>query len=74
VADALEVMTCPRAYREPLTVEEALEELERNSGTQFDPDCARVMCRLVREGAIEVGETPRLGHPLAGGASAITGD
>jgi diguanylate cyclase (GGDEF)-like protein len=74
VADALECMTVPRAYREPISVEEALEELERNSGAQFDRDCVSVMTKLVREGAIEVGEQPRLGHPLAGGASAIAGD
>jgi diguanylate cyclase (GGDEF)-like protein len=74
VADALEVMTCPRAYREPITPAAAIEELERNAGAQFDADCVRVMARLVREGAIEVGEAPRLGHPLAGGASAIAGD
>ena len=74
VADALETMTCPRAYREPMSPTDALTELERNSGTQFDPAVVAVMVRLVREGSIEVGETPRLGHPLAGGASAIAGD
>ena len=74
VADALETMTCPRAYREPMATEDALAELERNAGTQFDPAVVDVMVRLVREGSIEVGETPRLGHPLAGGASAIAGD
>jgi diguanylate cyclase (GGDEF)-like protein len=74
VADALEAMTCPRAYREPMTPIEAVEELERSAGTQFDEAVVRVMARLVREGAIEVGEQPRLGHPLAGGASAIAGD
>jgi diguanylate cyclase (GGDEF)-like protein len=74
VADALEAMTCPRAYREPITPEEAVAELERGAGSQFDADLVGVMARLVREGAIEVGESPRLGHPLAGGASAIAGD
>jgi diguanylate cyclase (GGDEF)-like protein len=74
VADALETMTCPRAYREPMTPADALTELERNAGTQFDPAIVGIMVRLVREGAIEVGEAPRLGHPLAGGASAIAGD
>jgi HD-GYP domain-containing protein (c-di-GMP phosphodiesterase class II) len=74
VADALETMTCPRAYREPMSAEEALVELERHAGTQFDPAVVSVIVRLVREGAIEVGEQPRLGHPLAGGASAIAGD
>ena len=74
VADALETMTCPRAYREPMATADALNELERNAGTQFDPVVVDTMVRLVREGSIEVGEAPRLGHPLAGGASAITGD
>ena len=74
VADALETMTCPRAYREPMAIEDALTELERHAGTQFDPAVVGIMVRLVREGSIEVGEAPRLGHPLAGGASAIAGD
>jgi diguanylate cyclase (GGDEF)-like protein len=74
VADALEAMTCPRAYRNPMTPLEAVAELERHAGTQFDAAVVRVMARLVREGAIEVGEQPRLGHPLAGGASTIAGD
>jgi diguanylate cyclase (GGDEF)-like protein len=74
VADALEAMTCPRAYREPMAPTDAVAELERNAGTQFDAHVVAVMARLVREGAIEVGEQPRLGHPLAGGASAIAGD
>jgi putative nucleotidyltransferase with HDIG domain len=35
--DALHAMTNDRAYREALTVAAALDELERCSGTQFDP-------------------------------------
>ena len=74
VADALEAMTCPRAYRDPMSPEDAVAELEYNAGTQFDSDVVKVMARLVREGAVEVGEQPRLGHPLAGGASAVAGE
>ena len=74
VADALEAMTCPRSYREPIVPAEAVAELERCAGSQFDADVVAVMARLVREGAIEVGDSPRLGHPLAGGASAIAGE
>jgi diguanylate cyclase (GGDEF)-like protein len=65
VADALEAMTCPRLYRDPLDPIEALAELERHSGTQFDAQAVATMARLVREGAVEVGEQPRLGTPLA---------
>jgi diguanylate cyclase (GGDEF)-like protein len=37
VADAYDAMTSERVYRRPLTPREALEELERCAGTQFDP-------------------------------------
>jgi diguanylate cyclase (GGDEF)-like protein len=37
VADAYDAMTSERVYRKPLTPREALEELERCAGTQFDP-------------------------------------
>jgi diguanylate cyclase (GGDEF)-like protein len=37
VADAYDAMTSERVYRRPLGPEEALEELERCSGSQFDP-------------------------------------
>ena len=36
VADAFDAMTSDRPYRDRLAVEEALEELKRCSGTQFD--------------------------------------
>ena len=64
VADALETMTSPRLYRSPLSAAAALEELERHAGSQFDAAAVRVMCDLVRSGAVEVGEQPRLGVPL----------
>lgn len=35
--DAYDAMTMPRPYRPPRTPEEALEELRRCSGSQFDP-------------------------------------
>jgi diguanylate cyclase (GGDEF)-like protein/putative nucleotidyltransferase with HDIG domain len=38
VADAFDAMTSDRVYRARLTETEALEELERNAGTQFDAD------------------------------------
>ena len=38
VADAFDAMTSNRLYRQALTHEEALAEVERCSGTQFDPE------------------------------------
>jgi diguanylate cyclase (GGDEF)-like protein len=67
VADALEAMTCPRVYREPKDAGEAVDELERNAGAQFDAEIVAVMARLIREGAVQVGEQPRLGAPLGAG-------
>ena len=69
VADALEAMTCPRLYREPFDTDQALAELELHAGTQFDDAVVRMMIRLVRDGAVEVGEQPRLGVPLDDGPS-----
>jgi diguanylate cyclase (GGDEF)-like protein len=39
VADAFEAMTADRPYRRARPVHEALAELDRLSGTQFDPAC-----------------------------------
>jgi HD-GYP domain-containing protein (c-di-GMP phosphodiesterase class II) len=38
VADAFDAMTTDRVYRRKLTVEDAITELHRCSGTQFDPE------------------------------------
>jgi len=47
VADAYEAMTAPRPYRRgKLTHKQALEELECNAGTQFDPELVKVFCSL----------------------------
>lgn len=37
VADAFDAMTSPRAYRQALTEEQAVEQLLQNAGSQFDP-------------------------------------
>ncbi len=52
VADGFEAMTSARAYRPAFTLEEALERLEQNSGTQYDPYLVQVWIRLVREGRL----------------------
>ena len=52
VADAFDAMTSARAYRPALTVEQALVELERCAGTQFDPELAQAFVDGWRQGEI----------------------
>lgn len=49
VVEAYEVMTSGRPYREKLLPREALTELEKNAGSQFDPEIVNLFSRLVRE-------------------------
>jgi len=55
VADAFDAMTSTRPYRRALPLAVALEEIERCTGTQFDPEVAAAFLRAVRAGAIVVG-------------------
>jgi HD-GYP domain-containing protein (c-di-GMP phosphodiesterase class II) len=48
VADAYDAMTSHRPYRAALTHDEALVELERGAGSQFDPSLAQAFCALQR--------------------------
>ena len=41
VADAFDAMTSKRTYRDSLPIEKVKEEIERCSGTQFDPEIAK---------------------------------
>jgi diguanylate cyclase (GGDEF)-like protein/putative nucleotidyltransferase with HDIG domain len=51
VADAYDAMTTERVYRGPLTHKEAVRELERCAGTQFDPDVVAAFKRELEETA-----------------------
>jgi putative nucleotidyltransferase with HDIG domain len=48
VADAFEAMTEHRPYRKMLRLNDALAELERHAGSQFDPQVVKAFLRLVR--------------------------
>ena len=48
VADTYDAMTSDRAYRRALPHEVTVDEIERCSGTQFDPDVAGVVRRRHR--------------------------
>jgi len=49
VCDAFHAMIEDRVYRKALSVEGAVAEIERCSGTQFDPACAAALVAVVRE-------------------------
>ena len=53
VADAFDAMTSRRAYRSALSVEQALAELKRCEGTQFDPELAQAFVEGWCSGEIE---------------------
>ena len=48
VCDAFHAMTEDRVYRKALRHDEAVAEIERCAGTQFDPDCVRALLEVVR--------------------------
>jgi len=46
VADAFDAMTSDRPYRDRLSLGQAFEELEKYSGTQFDPEVVKALKRV----------------------------
>lgn len=52
VADFFDAMTSTRAYREPLSVDEAVALVCHNAGTHFDPEVAKALDRLHGKGAL----------------------
>jgi putative nucleotidyltransferase with HDIG domain len=47
VADAFDAMTETRPYRKSMSIEEALSELRKNAGTQFDPAVVEAWIRVL---------------------------
>ena len=78
VADSFDAMTSGRANRRGgrLTLEAAVAELERCSGTQFDPDVVRAFLAAVANGGIAnthgtpTGELAAYAEPMAAGYGA----
>jgi response regulator RpfG family c-di-GMP phosphodiesterase len=53
VADSFDAMTSGRPYRDGMHVEDALAELRRCAGSQFDPSCVAAFERALANGAIQ---------------------
>jgi HD-GYP domain-containing protein (c-di-GMP phosphodiesterase class II) len=49
VVDAYDVMTHKQVYKKAVSNEEALKEIKKNAGTQFDPELADVFIELMLE-------------------------
>ncbi|MPM35575.1 hypothetical protein SDC9_82168 [bioreactor metagenome] len=47
IADAYDAMTNARSYRSPLTSKAAIEELQKNAGTQFDAELVNIFVNKV---------------------------
>jgi putative nucleotidyltransferase with HDIG domain len=52
VADAFDAMISDRPYRKRKKVEEALDELKKGAGGEFDPVVVEYLCRLVQRGKV----------------------
>jgi putative nucleotidyltransferase with HDIG domain len=49
IADAYDAMTSKRPYRPAMTSEDALKELSRTAGTDFDPTLSRLFVEMIQE-------------------------
>ncbi len=54
VADTFDAMTSKRTYRDAIPIEDVKLEIERCSGTQFDPDIARVFLDILNNSYDEI--------------------
>ncbi len=78
VVDAFESLTVGRPYRDPVSDAEALAELRRASGTQFDPAVVDALALLLAAAVAEAPHAPAVpgpsGAPAAGTAAPVGDD
>ena len=53
VADAWDAMLSKRSYREPLSKEEAKDEIKKNKGSQFSPKIVDVFIKIIKENKVK---------------------
>jgi len=75
VVDAFEAMTARRAYQPRRSPQDALAELRRDAGTQFEPRLVAALEALWERGELQVPEGPALvvRTPVAAGAPEVGG-
>ncbi|HOJ49718.1 MAG TPA: HD domain-containing protein [Spirochaetota bacterium] len=52
VADVFDVIVSKRPYKEPKSIDDAITEIVKNSGTQFDPQVVKIFEDLYKKGII----------------------
>jgi diguanylate cyclase (GGDEF)-like protein len=55
VAEAFDVMTTDRPYRQAMSLYDAMQELTRGAGSRFDPDVVGALVHLIRTGEVKPG-------------------
>ncbi len=58
VADAIDAMTTHRVYRMARPLSFCAEQIERNAGTQFDPEVAKVALEVIAAGEVKTQARP----------------
>lgn len=71
VADTLDAMTTDRPYRKALGFPVAVEELERHSGRQFDPELVQLVAKSASLRALLLSERPMRVETTAGLAKGL---
>ena len=54
IADAFDAMTANRVYRQKQDFDYVLNELQKNKGTQFDPDLLEIFLKLIDDKKIDI--------------------
>ncbi len=67
IADAFDAMTSDRTYRAAMAAEEALAEVLRNSGTQFDPAAVRAFLSVYQKRFVGTVHHAHFGRSFTGG-------
>lgn len=49
IVDAYDVMVSGRVYKEKMSNEDAIEEIKRTSGSQFDPNLAKIFIEIIQQ-------------------------